>query len=87
LHHGIGNCVVFDTLEDYYPDGVREFRQMMMRLGIDLPRNLTAGITDAQMEKMVEVALVLEPLWENALGKDWKSIMTREKIRALYLNM
>ena len=35
----------------------------------------------------MDVALVLEPLWENALGKDWKTIMTREKIRALYLKM
>ena len=87
LHHGLGNCVVFDTLEEYYPEGVREFRQMMARLGIDLPRHLTAGITETQMEKMVDVSLVLEPLWENALGKDWKAVMTREKIRALYLNM
>jgi 3-deoxy-alpha-D-manno-octulosonate 8-oxidase len=87
LHHGIGNCVAFDALEAYYPEGVREFRQMMARLGIDLPRNLTADITDAQMEKMVDVALVLEPLWENALGKDWKTIMTREKIEALYMKM
>jgi 3-deoxy-alpha-D-manno-octulosonate 8-oxidase len=23
-------------------------------------------------------------LWENALGKDWEQIMTREKLRALY---
>ena len=87
LHHGIGNCVAFDALEDYYPEGVREFRQMMAHLGIELPRQLTAGITDTQMEKMVDVALVLEPLWENALGKDWKTIMTREKIEALYVNM
>ena len=87
LHHGIGNSVVFDYLEDYYPKGVREFRQMMDRLGIDLPRNLTAGVTDAQMQSMVDVALVLEPLWENALGKDWKTIMTREKIQELYLKM
>jgi 3-deoxy-alpha-D-manno-octulosonate 8-oxidase len=87
LHHGIGNCVAFDTLGAYYPDGVREFREMTERLGIGLPRNLTAGITDARMDTMIDVALVLEPLWENALGKDWKTIMTREKIRALYLNM
>ena len=87
LHHGIGNCVAFDHLEDYYPKGVREFRQMMDHQGIDLPRNLVAGITDTQMETMVDVALVLEPLWENALGSDWKAIMTREKIRNLYLNM
>ncbi len=87
LHHGIGNCVAFDYLEDYYPDGVKEFRQMMDRQGIDLPRNLMADVTDKQMETMVDVALVLEPLWENALGKDWKAIMTREKIRDLYFKM
>jgi 3-deoxy-alpha-D-manno-octulosonate 8-oxidase len=87
LHHGIGNSIVFDYLDDYYPDGVKEFRQMMARWNIDLPRNLTAGISDAQMEKMVDVALVLEPLWENALGKNWKSVMTREKIRELYRRM
>jgi len=84
LHHGIGNCVAFDVLEAYYPQGVAEFRQMMTKANIDLPRNLTTGLTDKEMDKMVDVALVLEPLWENALGQDWKSIMTREKIRALY---
>lgn len=87
LHHGIGNCVAFDYLEDYYPAGVSEFRQMMDREGIDLPRNLMSGITEAQVETMIDVSLVLEPLWENALGKDWKTIMTREKIRALFMKM
>ncbi|MGA6924081.1 MAG: iron-containing alcohol dehydrogenase family protein [Desulfosarcina sp.] len=87
LHHGIGNCVVFDYLEAYYPEGVSEFRQMMARSGIDLPRNLTADISEAQLEKMVDVSLVLEPLWENALGPNWKTIMTREKIRDLYRRM
>jgi len=23
-------------------------------------------------------------LWENALGKDWEKIMTRDRLRALY---
>lgn len=87
LHHGIGNCVAFDALERYYPDGVREFRQMMARCGITLPRGLTAGVSDAQMETMVDVALVLEPLWENALGKEWKTSMTRQRVRELYLQM
>ena len=63
------------------------FREMMERSGIDLPRHLTDGLSDDQLETMVDVSLVLEPLWENALGKDWKSLMTREKIRSLYLTM
>jgi len=87
LHHGIGNSIVFDYLEAYYPEGVREFRNMMERQGIDLPRNLAQDLTDAQIDTMIDVALVLEPLWENALGRDWKTIMTRDKIRELYLKM
>jgi 3-deoxy-alpha-D-manno-octulosonate 8-oxidase len=86
-HHGIGNSIVFDYLDDFYPDGVQEFRRMLERQGIELPRGITAGLGEAQMEKMVDVALVLEPLWENALGKEWRRIMTRDRIRDLYRRM
>lgn len=87
LHHGIGNCIAFDYLEEYYPEGVHEFRRMMKKHGINLPRNLAEGIENHRLEKMVDVALVLEPLWENALGTGWKEIMTREKIKELYQRM
>jgi len=87
LHHGIGNCIAFDYLEEYYPEGVHEFRQMMENNSIKLPRNLAADMTNGQLDKMVDVALVLEPLWENALGNGWKSIMTRDRIRELYQQM
>jgi len=87
LHHGIGNCIAFDYLEDYYPEGVREFRLMMSRHDILLPRNLMADVNEAQLDKMTDVALVLEPLWENALGENWKQIMTRAKIKELYQRM
>jgi 3-deoxy-alpha-D-manno-octulosonate 8-oxidase len=86
-HHGIGCCIAFDYLEEYYRDGVKEFRTMMDRCGIDLPRNLVADLSEAQIEKMITVALGLDPLWENCLGKDWKTIMTRDKARSLYLQM
>jgi 3-deoxy-alpha-D-manno-octulosonate 8-oxidase len=26
----------------------------------------------------------MKPLWENALGKDWEKIVTREKLKRLY---
>ena len=87
LRHGIGNCIAFDYLEEYYPDGVLEFRQMMERHDINLPRNIMTGIESEKLEKMVDVALVLEPLWENALGKDWKKKMTRDRIKEMYLKM
>lgn len=87
IHHGIGNCIVFDYLEDYYTEGVLEFREMMKKHHITLPRNLVADIESEKLEKMVDVALVLEPLWENALGTGWKKIMTRDRIKELYRKM
>ena len=87
VHHGIGNSIVFDYLEEFYPAGVAEFRRMLEIQGIALPRQVTAGASEAQIEKMVDVALVLVPLWENALGKEWAKIMTRERIRELYRRM
>jgi 3-deoxy-alpha-D-manno-octulosonate 8-oxidase len=87
IHHGIGNSIAFDYLEEYYPKGVAQFRQMLGRQNIKLPRNIMHDVRDDQLEKMVDVSLVLEPLWENALGSDWKKKMPRERIRDLYLRM
>ncbi|MEJ2587062.1 MAG: iron-containing alcohol dehydrogenase family protein [Deltaproteobacteria bacterium] len=84
IHHGLGNCLAFDALEEYYPEGVREFREMQKKSGIQLPKGIVAPLEDRHLEQMIDVALVLVPLWENALGRDWKRIMTREKIKDLY---
>jgi len=87
VHHGIGNTIVFDYLEEFYPEGVRVFRKMLEKNEIKLPRKITSGISESQLEKMVDVSLVLEPLWENALGRNWKSVMTRDRLKELYLRM
>jgi 3-deoxy-alpha-D-manno-octulosonate 8-oxidase len=86
-HHGIGCCITFDYLDEIYPEGVKEFRTMMKKSGIKLPRNLVKNLSDEKIERMVTVALGLAPLWENCLGKDWQSIMTREKTKSLFLKM
>lgn len=82
--HGIGNCIVFDKLEEYYPEGVKEFKYMVEKNNIDIPQNICANLSDDDFNKMIDVSLGMKPLWENALGKNWESIITRKKLRALY---
>ena len=60
---------------------------MKAKHGISLPQGLCANLTENQMETMMDIALGLAPLWENALGENWEHIMTREKLRQLYLKM
>jgi 3-deoxy-alpha-D-manno-octulosonate 8-oxidase len=82
--HGIGNCIVFDKLEEYYRDAVYEFKKMVEKNRIEIPQHITKGLSDEQFDTMINVSLGMKPLWENALGKDWEKIMTREKLRKLY---
>jgi len=82
--HGIGNCIVFNHLEEFYAEGVKEFKYMVEKNNIDIPTGICAGLTDEQFNTMIDVSLGMKPLWENALGKDWEKQMTRERLRALY---
>jgi len=86
-HHGVGCCIAFDYLEEFYPEGVREFRAMMEKHEINLPRNITANMDDKALDLMVTTALGLVPLWENCLGPDWEKLMTRERTLELFKKM
>ncbi len=85
--HGIGNCIVFDHLETYYPEGVKLFKMMKDKHGIKLPQGLCANLGDDEFYVMINVALSLEPLWENAIGIDWRKSITPEVLKALYQKM
>ena len=87
VKHGIGNCIVFDHLEDYYPEGVVLFKAMKSKHQIELPKGICSDLSDDQINIMIDVALSLEPLWENAIGKNWKSKITRSILMALYRKM
>ena len=85
--HGVANCIAFNQLEAYYPESVAEFKGMIDKQGIDIPRNVTAGVSESQMEKMIDTTLALEHMWLHALGKKWRKTMTRDKVREIYQNM
>lgn len=85
--HGIGNCIVFDHLEEFYPEGVKLFKEMKLKHNIELPQNICSELDDNEFDIMIDIALSLEPLWENALGKGWKQKISREKLLSLYKKM
>ena len=82
--HGIGNCIVMNYLEEFYPEGVKEFKHMVDKNEIEIPTGICANLNDEQFETMMNVSIGMKPLWENALGKNWEQIITRKKLRKLY---
>lgn len=84
VKHGIGNCLVFQYLQEFYPEGVVMFNKMQKKHNIILPVGVCAGVTDEEMNTMINVAMGMEPLWENALGEHWRTIVTPKKLKDIY---
>ncbi|HEV7231692.1 MAG TPA: iron-containing alcohol dehydrogenase family protein [Bacteroidia bacterium] len=82
--HCYANCIAFNHLADYYPDGVKEFKTMIAKHKIDLPQGLSKDWTDNQITDMAEVAYNLPHMWNHAIGTDWKNKITIDLIKDLY---
>ena len=82
--HCYANCIAFNHLQDYYPEGVKEFKTMIAKHHIDLPQNLSKDWSDEQITAMAKVAYNLPHMWAHAIGTDWKDKITVEKIKEMY---
>ncbi|MBP8016595.1 iron-containing alcohol dehydrogenase [Candidatus Gracilibacteria bacterium] len=87
IHHGIGNCIVFNVLDDFYGDYVNEFRKMAEFNSIKIPKGIMNNVGDNLLDKMVELTLKMEKPLTNAFGGEWSKIMTKQKIKELYKTM
>ncbi len=85
--HGVGNCIVFQYLEEFYPKDVAIFKKMAEKHGVEIPQGICKNLSEDQMDTMITVAMGMIPLWENALGSEWETIITPEKLKQLYLKM
>jgi 3-deoxy-alpha-D-manno-octulosonate 8-oxidase len=85
--HCYANCLAFQHLGDFYPEGVAEFKTMLAKHGIQLPQNLSANWSDETITAMAHVAYNLPHMWNHAIGSDWQDKMTIERIEGLFRRM
>lgn len=85
--HCYANCLAFQHLEDYYPEGIIEFREMIKKHQIELPQNLNKSWSEEQITAMAQVAYNLSHMWNHAIGADWKEKITLDIIKDLYRRM
>ncbi len=86
LHHGYSICIAFNQLEEYYPE-VKEFREILEKYDITLPKVINSSVTEEQIDRMADATLKNEIPLENAFGPEWRSIFTKEKVIELIKKM
>ncbi len=87
LRHCVANCIVMEAMEDYYPEAVAEFRSMRQAQGVVLPQGVCAGLDEAGFERLYQSSIIHEKPLTNALGPDFREILTRARMTELFRRM
>lgn len=85
--HGFANCIAFNVLDEYYGEHVGKFRNMLKIHNISLPANVCKSLDSNAIDRMVAMTLRMERPLTNALGENWKEILTPDKIINFYGGM
>lgn len=87
IHHCVANCIVMRAMEEFYPEGYKEFWQMAERQCVVIPEGICQDLTDEQHEQLYAATVVHEKPLTNALGEKFKDILTPEKVRKVFMSM
>lgn len=87
IHHCIGNCIVMNVMEEFYPNQTEEFKTFLEKQNIKLPEGICADLTDEQYEKLYLSTVIHEKPLANALGPDFKNILSRKKVKEVFKRM
>ena len=86
-HHCLGNCLVMNVMEEFYPRETEEFHAMLAAHKVELPRGLCRDLSPAQHQALYESTIIHAKPLANALGEDFKAILTPDKVAGIFQRM
>jgi 3-deoxy-alpha-D-manno-octulosonate 8-oxidase len=86
-HHCIANCMTMMAMEEFYPQQFIEFNSMAAKQGIIIPRGIASNLSDEQYVALYNATVIHEKPLSNALGANFKSSLTLEKVTELFKKM
>jgi len=86
-HHCIGNCITMNAMEEFYPKEYKEFNLMAERQGIKIPHGIAKDLDEETYKKLYNSTVIHEKPLSNALGENFKDILTLEKVTQVFKRM
>lgn len=86
-HHCIANCITMRAMEEFYPEEFDEFWQMVGKQGVEIPKGICSDLTDEQYEQLYASTIIHEKPLTNALGDNFKKVLTKEKVIEIFKKM
>jgi len=86
-HHCVANCITMMAMEEFYPAEYEEFNRMAAKQKVVIPRGIASNLTDEQYEQLYQSTVIHEKPLKNALGENFKEILTLEKVTEIFKRM
>jgi len=87
IHHGMANCIAMTVMDEFYPEEVAEFRRMVEKQNIHIPKGICRDLDSEQYDLLYESTIIHEKPLTNALGEGFKEILTKDKVREIFKSM
>ena len=87
VHHCVANCITMRAMEKFYPNEYDEFWKMVDKQGVKVPKGICRNLTYEQYDQLYASTIIHEKPLTNALGKDFKKKLTREKVIDIFKQM
>ena len=81
--HCFANCLSFRALRDFYPDYFKIFNKMCKNNKIQFRKQIIK-LKDDDFDKLVISTLIHEKPLYNALGKNYKKILNKDRLRKIF---
>jgi len=86
-HHCIGNCITMNAMEEFYPKEFEEFNLMAQKQGISIPKGIASNLDEETYLKLYNSTVIHEKPLSNALGQNYKDILSLEKVTNIFKGM
>ena len=87
LHHCVANCITMRAMEEFYPVEFDEFWRMVEKQGVEIPEGVCRDLSDELYDQLYASTVVHEKPLTNALGEDFKEILTKKKVIEIFKKM
>ena len=87
IHHCIANCITMRAMEEFYSNEHREFWQLAERQDVEIPEGICLNLSDKQYDQLYASTVMHEKPLTNALGKNFKEVLTKEKVIEIFRKM
>ncbi len=86
-HHCVANCITMRAMEEFYPKEFNEFWSMVDHQQVHIPKGLCADLEEDKYELLYDSTVIHEKPLTNALGEQFKEILTPVKVRNTFEQM